>query len=95
MFPLFDNLCIICVCSCSFDSQFVESLSWYVQHASYTEQELVSLERVIEYSNKPEEVTAFCLCRAIVAVLGLNMYSEINTTTIIMCLIKRCKNFFL
>ncbi|XP_055891763.1 multidrug resistance-associated protein 1-like [Biomphalaria glabrata] len=38
-----------------YSSEFVYSLGWYMTHSTYTEQELVSLERVLEYSNKPVE----------------------------------------
>ncbi|CAL1544171.1 unnamed protein product [Lymnaea stagnalis] len=38
-----------------YSSNFVNYLGWFMTHSTHTEQELVSLERILEFSRKPTE----------------------------------------
>ncbi|KAH9507533.1 Multidrug resistance-associated protein 1 [Bulinus truncatus] len=38
-----------------YSSEFVYSLGWFMTHSTHTDQELVSLEKILDYSNKPVE----------------------------------------
>jgi len=41
----------------AYATDFINCLGWVIRHSSHTEAELVSLERVVEYSKKPTEAS--------------------------------------